>query len=169
VHKKDTGWQPCGDYRALYTRIIPDRYPVRHIQDYSHQLFSCFIFSKIDLVRIYNKIPIHPDNIQRTAITTPFSLFEFLFMYFCLRNAAQAFQHFLDDILRRLDLCFDYLEDIIVFLRSLEEHEQYLRALFGQLQSYGILINQAKCVFRAPEITFLGYKASAEGSQPLGE
>ena len=60
-----------------------------------------------------------------------------------------------------------YLDDILVFSRSLEEHEQHLRALLNQLQRYGIIINPARCVFRAPEVTFLGYKVSAEGSEHL--
>jgi hypothetical protein len=74
-----------------------------------------------------------------------------------------------DDILWRLDFCFAYLDDILVFSRSLEEHEKNLRALFNHLQRYGIVINQAKCDFRAHEVTFLGYKVSAEVSQPLEE
>jgi hypothetical protein len=90
-------------------------------------------------------------------------------MSFGLRNAAQTFQRFMDDILRELDFCFAYLDDILVFSRSPEEHEQHLRALFTQLQRYGIIINPAKCAFRAPEVTFLRYKVSAEGSQPLQE
>jgi hypothetical protein len=85
-------------------------------------------------------------------------------MSFGLRNAVQTFQHFMDDILRGLDFCFAYLDDILVFFWSLEEHEQHLRALFTQLQRYGIIINPAKCIFRAPEVTFLSYKVSAEGS-----
>jgi hypothetical protein len=60
---KDNGWHPCGDYRALNAPIIPDRYPVRHIHDDSYQLSGCSVFSKIDLVRAYNKIPVHPDDI----------------------------------------------------------------------------------------------------------
>jgi hypothetical protein len=72
----------------------------------------------------------------------------------------------MDGVLRGLDF-FAYLDDIHVFSRSLEDHEQHLRALFGRLQTYGIIINPTKCMFRASKVTFLGYKVSAEGSRPL--
>jgi hypothetical protein len=169
VPKKDNCWRPRGVYRALNSRTIPDRYPVRHNHDYSHHLSGCCFFFKIDLVRAYNQIPVHPGDIQKTAITTPFGLFQFPFMSFGLRNAAQTFQRFMDDILQGLDFCFTYLDDILVFSRSLEDHERHLRAIFGRLQMYVILINTAKCVFRASEVTFLGYRVSSEGSRPLEE
>jgi hypothetical protein len=113
--------------------------------------------------------PVHPDDIEKRAITTLFVLFEFPFMSFGLRNAAQTFQRFMDDTLWGLDFCFAYLDDIVVFSQSLEEHEEHLRTLFNRLQRYGIVINPAKCVFRAPGVTFLGYMVSAKGSQPLDE
>ena len=96
---KDNGWQPCGDYRALNPRTISDRCPLRHIHDHSHQLADCTIFSTIDHVRAYHQIPVHPDDVQKTAITR-FGLFEFPFMSFGLRNAALTFQGFMDEILR---------------------------------------------------------------------
>jgi hypothetical protein len=58
--KKDFGWQPSGDYRALKARTIPDRYPVRHIADFSQNLAGCNIFSKINFVKAYNQIPVSP-------------------------------------------------------------------------------------------------------------
>jgi hypothetical protein len=169
VRKKASGWKPCGDYRTLNARTFPDRYAVPQIQDYSHRLSGCTTFSTIDLFRAYHQIPMHPDDIQNTAITTPFGLFEFPSMSFGLRNAAQTFQRFMDDILKDLDFCFAYLVDILVFNRSPTVHHQHFRILFSKLQDYGILFNPAKCVFRVPEISFLGYQISSKGSQPLPE
>jgi hypothetical protein len=77
-------------------------------------------------------------------------------MSFGLHNAAQTFQRLLDEILRGFDSCFSYIDDILVYSRSPEEHEQQLWALFKQLQAYEILPNPSKCVFRAAEVTFLG-------------
>ncbi|RUS85586.1 hypothetical protein EGW08_006669 [Elysia chlorotica] len=131
VPKADGKWRPCGDYRRLNASTDDDRYPLPHIQDFNNHLAGCKVFSKIDLIRGYHQIPMAPSSIPKTAVVTPFGLWEFLRMPFGLKNAAQSFQRLMDGILRDIPFAFVYLDDILVASRSSQEHAQHLEQLFN--------------------------------------
>ncbi|GFO09449.1 Pol polyprotein [Plakobranchus ocellatus] len=109
----------------------------------------------------------HPEDISKTAIITPFGLYEFLRMPFGLKNAAQTFQRLMDTVLQGLTCAFVYLDDILVASSSEQEHLQDIRSVCSRLQDAGLVINLEKCLFGQKSLEFLGHKVSQFGSIPL--
>lgn len=170
VAKKDGGIRPCGDYRALNKITTPDRYPIPRLQDFTYLLAKKKIFTRLDLNRAYHNIMTSPEDIEKTAICTPFGLFEFTRMTFGLRNAAQTFQRFMENtVLHGLDFQFCYIDDIIIASTTEQQHREHLKQIFERFEKYGITINLGKCTFGQSKLNFLGYEVSTEGIKPLKE
>ncbi len=151
--KKDGSWHPCGDYRCLNAVTILDRYPLPNMQSLNDRMGGSTVFSKIYLVKAYHQIPIAETDIPKTAIATPFGLWEFLFM-------ALDLQWLKDNILMVLDYVFSFLDDEWVFSKSREQHWTHLHTLFAILAANGLAINLAKCVLAVSELNFLGHRIS---------
>ena len=99
------------------------------------------------------------DDIAKTVLITPFGLYELCHMPFGLRNAAQIFQWFIDNVYRDLD-------DILAASSSLDEHLQHLQTLFQHLSDHVLVINPAKCEFGKSEVHFLSHTISTAGIRP---
>jgi transposase InsO family protein len=169
VKKSDGTWRPCGDYRRLNVQTLPDRYTCPNVADLSSRLAGCTVFTKLDLKKGYHQVPMHPDDVGKTAIITPFGLFEYLRMPFGLRNAGQTFQRLMDQVMRELDFCFTYLDDVLVASADMAAHESHLEEVLQRLQQAGLLLNGGKCVFAAASVQFLGHQVTAAGIAPLQE
>ncbi|BHF70804.1 hypothetical protein SprV_0301385700 [Sparganum proliferum] len=156
-------WKPCGDYLAINSAAIPDRCPVPHLQDFAGALFGEAVFSKIDLVRAFRQIPVAPEDMPKTAVTTPFLLFGFIRIPFGLRNAAQTFQRPLDHFLHGLLFVYSYIDDLFVASQKKEEHKEHLAMGFDRLDKFDVVINPSKCVLGVPSLELFGHQVDSEG------
>jgi cleavage and polyadenylation specificity factor subunit 1 len=165
--KKDGSWRQCGDFQRLNLITEPDIYPLPNMLDFSDRLRGCTVFSKIDLCKGYWQVPVRPEDRKKTAIITPFGLFQFRRMPFGFRNAGSSFQRMMDRVLAGLPFTYCYLDDLRIASLDLETHMQHLYQVFARLQEFGLVINHEKCVFAVDTFEFLGHQVSAQGAKPL--
>jgi transposase InsO family protein len=171
VPKKDGTTRFCVDYRKLNSITRKDAHPLPHIQDVFDSLQGSKVFSTLDLKAGYWQVPMAPESIPLTAFTCFRGLFEFVRLPFGLANAPAIFQRAMNQVLSGLlgKVCMVYIDDIVVYSKTLEDHAQHLKQIFSRLKEVGLQVKPSKCSFELGEIELLGHRVTAEGIKPQPE
>ena len=169
VKKKDGTMRFCVDYRKLNAVTEKDAMPLPRIDDTLESLNGARYFSTLDLKSGYWQVPIREEDKKKTAFCTSSGrLYEFNRLPFRLCNAPATFSRLMDHVLTGLswEICLYYLDDIIVFSASWEDHLQRLEQVFERLMEAGLTLGASKCKLAARKVEFLGHVVSEEGLQP---
>ena len=158
VNKKDGGIRFCVDYRKLNQVARFDAYPMPRIEELIDTIGPAVVISTLDLAKGYWQIPMAEESKDKTAFTTPFGLFEFQVMPFGLHSAPATFQRMINHVLRECwSFARAYLDDIVVFSNSWEEHLNHLCQVHECLQKAQLTVNMSKCQFGKSEVHYLGH------------
>lgn len=165
VPKKGGKLRLCVDYRGLNRITKKDRTPLPLISEILDRLSGTKYYTKLDLKDAYHRLRIRGGDEWKTAFRTRYGLFEYLVLPFGLSNAPSTFQAYINYALKGLldDICIVYLDDILIYSDSLEQHRRHVRAVLERLQQHELFANLGKCEFEVQEVSFLGFVINNQG------
>ena len=167
VPKGDGGKCLVIDYRALNKVTRKFTWPMPKVEDIFSKLNGATCFTMLDLRAGYHRIPLDKPSIPKTAINSPFGKFEYVKVPYSLAQAPAYFQELMTGILKDFPFAIAYLDNIIIFSKTPQEHLLHICMVFEKLKSVNLSMKKSKCSFFSKEIQYLGHILSATGSQSL--
>lgn len=161
-------WRMVIDYRRLNDITVDDKYPLPNINDLFDMLGDSMYFTTLDLASGYHQLEVEEEDRAKTAFSTPSGHYEFNRMPFGLKTAPATFQRAMDNVLRGLQgiHCLVYLDDVIIFSKSLQEHAEKLRAVFERFRETNLKVQLDKSHFLRKEVLYLGHTITEKGLKP---
>ena len=155
----------CVDYRGLNAVTQKNRYSVPLIQETLNQLSQAKYFTKLDVIAAFNKLRIKEGDEWKTAFTCRYGLYEYMVLPFGLCNGPSSFQAYINDTLHGIldQYCTAYMDDILIYSNSLEEHRRHVREVLQRLIHAGLQVDISKCEFHTQEVKYLGLILTPQG------
>ena len=166
ARKKDQSLRLCIDYRQLNSKTLKDAYALPRIDQIFDYLSGAKYFSVLDMKSGYHQVPIKEEDMHKTAFTAgPLGHWEFTRLPFGLTNSPATYQRLMEHVFRDIHLDFVqiYLDDLLVFSSSFEQHIQHLEQVFERLRSYNLKLAPKKCKFFQNSVKYLGHVVSEDG------
>ena len=159
VEKKDETLRPCIDYQALNNITVKNRYPLPLMSSAFELLQGAWLFSKLDLRNTYHLVRIREGDEWKTAFNTTTGHWEYQVMLFGHTNAPAVFQTLVNDVLCDMinQFVFVYIDDILIFSRTPEEHTRHVRMVLKRLLENQLHVKAEKCEYSCPKTSFLGF------------
>ena len=167
VPKGDGGKHLVIDYRALNKGTRKFTWPMPKVEDIFSKVNGAIYFTTLDLCAGYHHIPLDKPSIQKTAFNLPFRKYEYIEVPFGLAQAPAYFQELMTGILKDFSFAIAYLDNIIIFSKTPQEHLSHIRKVLEKLRSAKLSMKMSKWNFFSKEIQYFGHILSATGLQPL--
>lgn len=167
VPKSDNSARFCTDFRKVNAVTKSDSFPLPRMEDCVDQVGGANYVTKLDLLKGYWQVPLTERAKQIASFITSSGLYSYNVMPFGLRNAPATFQRLMNLVVRGLDGCAVYLDDLVVFSDTWEDHVSRLRAVFVRLSEAGLTVNLAKCEFAKATVVYLGRVVGQGSVRPV--
>ena len=162
------GWRVCADFRLLNEQTTSDNYPLPLLRSFQNKIKGAKVFSTIDLHSAFHHLPIHPNDVYKTCVLSPWGgAYVYKRLAFGLSNGPSSWQKYIDNVLSGIPNTFCYLDDILVCSANVEEHMSTLSKIFKRLEDNELTLSVAKCTFAEETVDYLGYEVNGKGIRPL--
>ncbi|SLM35915.1 reverse transcriptase domain protein [Lasallia pustulata] len=163
--KPNRSLRVCVDYQKLNVITKRNRYPIPPIEETLAKVTGCKYLTKLDVIAAFNKLRMHPNSEDYTTFITSMGAYKYHVLPFGLTNGPANYQHYMNDVLwdHLNNFCSAYLDDILIYSKTLKEHTQHVRAVLQKLIDAGLQVDMEKCKFHVQETSFLGVLLSTDG------
>ncbi|CAH2105722.1 unnamed protein product [Euphydryas editha] len=167
---KDNGeLRLCVDMRRANKAIMRENHPLPSMEHLLPKIRKAKLFSKLDIKNAFHQLELHPESRHITTFISSKGLYRYKRLMFGITCAPELFQKILEKILLKCDGAINFIDDILIYGRTEQEHDLRLQKVLQVLKENNVLLNNDKCLYKVKQVSFLGHELTSEGVRPLNK